>query len=339
MINTTNFHKTRSVFWQIFIAALIIIFTVFLIGLPTFAQASEGTCQWSTGPTCAGQVNCITANLDNHSEQTECSEACPSCTGSFKIENEEGQPITEKTYTGPNNFEVKLSNFFLKEEGEIVGFGWSDASYGVKAVVVMGGGKVNIYTYDPFSTGDTCLISPSKNNNNKTIHHEISHITFCYTDSSPQPSIEVKGDPNIEIVQKGATSGQVALRDLNSATISFYDQDIQGGEIEVTVTNPEAISYEIGATYKTVGGPYGPETADDLLFLTDEGNDSKELKHSSRGSGDTNPNFSNTTNLTDDFNDDNETYELLVDLSKLDQNYKGSGEELSFQIWFWLYPE
>jgi hypothetical protein len=338
MINNTRFPKTGSAAWLIFSLVLILNLTTASLIMPAFTRAAEDTCHWSTQPTCAGQVNCYSTNLDNYSEETECSEACSSCTKYFKIENEQGQQITEKTYTGPNNFEVKLSNFSKKEGDEIVGFDWSDSTYGVKAVVVMGGGKVNIYTYSPFSTGDTCLVSPQKNN--KDIHHEISHITFCYTESSLQPSIDVRGDPDIEIVQKGATSGQVALRDLNSAKISLYDPDIQGGDIEVTVSNPiESTSYKVGATYKTVGTPYGPEKAEDLLYLNDEGNNSKALKYSTAGSGSTKPPLSNTTDVTDDFDDDTETYELLIDLSKLSQNYKGSGEELNFQIWFWLYRE
>jgi hypothetical protein len=56
-------------------------------------------------------------------------------------------------------------------------FDWS-STFGIDAVIAKGGPKANVYSYNPESTGDTNLVTPTNQQNNKP--YGLSHITFCF---------------------------------------------------------------------------------------------------------------------------------------------------------------
>jgi hypothetical protein len=56
-------------------------------------------------------------------------------------------------------------------------FDWS-STFGIDAVIVKGGPSANVYTYNPESTGDTNLVTPTNPKNEKP--YGLSHISFCF---------------------------------------------------------------------------------------------------------------------------------------------------------------
>jgi len=163
-----------------------------------------------------------------------------------------------------------------------------------------------------------------------------------YTDSDPSHyfgrdiSLDVSGNLELEIVQKNAGPGQVALRDLTGGTaVKPFP-----GDITAEINSPPG--FQVGASYYTVTQEDGSrENADGLLILEDN-YDSEQyplpFSLSYAGSGQR-PNT--VANLTDDFQSCGSAcysaeYSLNIDLSKLTLDYEND-DSLTFYTTFWLY--
>jgi len=171
-----------------------------------------------------------------------------------------------------------------------------------------------------------------------------------YTDDDPSHyfgrdiSLDVTGNLALEIVQKNAGTGQVALRELTSGNTTKKFP----GTITATVNAPPG--FQVGATYYTATQENGNrEDADGLLVLEDQNPSNPDpdvyplpFSSSYAGSGST-PSTSTMANLTDDFQSCGSgcysaAYSLYVDLAKLGLDYEND-DALTFYNNFWLYND
>ena len=131
--------------------------------------------------------------------------------------------------------------------------------------------------------------------------------------------ISVTGSPTLEVSQKGTTTeGKFILRNVEgTGTEATF-----AGSILVEVPGGSG-NYSVNANYYS---PNSSENANGLLILKNQNDTLYQLPDSTN---------SEAVDLTSDFGDDSENYKLIMDFSKLIQDYS-TGDQPSFVINFML---
>jgi hypothetical protein len=148
-------------------------------------------------------------------------------------------------------------------------FDWS-STFGIDAVIAKGGPKANVYSYDPESTGDTNLVTPTNPKNEKT--YGLSHISFCYdidplqVSKTAETSFTRTWSWNIE---KSASTSTLLLADgqifpVNysitvNATSTDSDWNVSG---QITITNPSGNPDAIISNVNDVLSDFDPVSVD-----------------------------------------------------------------------------
>jgi hypothetical protein len=148
-------------------------------------------------------------------------------------------------------------------------FDWS-STFGIDAVIAKGGPKANVYFYDPESTGDTNLVTPTNPQNGKP--YGLSHITFCFdvdplqVSKTAETSFTRTWSWNIE---KSANTSTLLLADgqifpVNysitvNATSTDSDWNVSG---QITITNPSGNPSAIISSVDDVLSDFGPVSVD-----------------------------------------------------------------------------
>jgi hypothetical protein len=144
-------------------------------------------------------------------------------------------------------------------------FDWS-STFGIDAVIVKGGPGANVYFYNPESTGDTNLVTPTNPKNEK--HYGLSHITFCFdvdplhVSKTATTSFTRTWSWNIE---KSANTSTLLLADgqifpVNysitvNATSTDSDWNVSG---QITITNPSGNPSAIISSVDDILSDFGP---------------------------------------------------------------------------------
>jgi hypothetical protein len=148
-------------------------------------------------------------------------------------------------------------------------FDWS-STFGIDAVIAKGGPKANVYFYDPESTGDTNLVTPTNPKNEKP--YGLSHITFCF-DVDP---LQVSKTATTSFtrtwnwnITKSANTTTLLLADgqlfpVNysitvNATSTDSDWNVSG---EINITNPSGNPDAIISSVDDVLSDFGPVSVD-----------------------------------------------------------------------------
>ncbi len=202
---------------------------------------------------------------------------------------------------------------------------------------------------DAYKTCSTSGTAAQPGQYSNTAEASVNYDGDTYDDTDPSHyfvrdiSLDVTGDLTLEIVQKNADTGQIALRDLNAGNTTKKFP----GTITATVYY-ESTDFQVGATYYTATQEDGSrEDAKGLLVLKDQDPsnpdpDQYPLQYSSSyvGSGST-PSTSTMENLSDDFQSCgggcySAAYSLYVNLAKLGLDYENE-DAITFYNNFWLY--
>jgi hypothetical protein len=149
-------------------------------------------------------------------------------------------PPVSGTYNLPDNSGSVTVN--ITGQGT---FDWS-STFGIDAVIAKGGQDANVYFYNPESTGDTNLVTPTNPKNNKP--YGLSHITFCFD----VDSLEVSKTATTSFtrtwnwnITKSASTSTLLLADGEIFPVNYSitvnttstdsDWNVSG---QITITNP-----------------------------------------------------------------------------------------------------
>jgi hypothetical protein len=148
-------------------------------------------------------------------------------------------------------------------------FDWS-STFGIDAVIVKGGPSANVYTYNPESTGDTNLVTPTNPKNEKP--YGLSHITFCFDVDPLQVSktatTSFTRTWNWDITKSANTTTLLLangeLFPVNysitvNATSTDSDWNVSG---EIIITNPSGNPDAIISNVNDVLSDFGPVSVD-----------------------------------------------------------------------------
>jgi hypothetical protein len=217
--------------------SLISILSIYGLNLRLGYSAIVSPVEWPGNPTCQDVGYPFGLKVD------------PPASGTYYLPDNSGSVTVN--ITGPGTFD------------------WS-STFGIDAVIAKGGPKANVYFYDPESTGDTNLVTPTNPQNGKP--YGLSHITFCYdvdplqVSKTATTSFTRTWSWNIE---KSASTSTLLLADGQIFTVNYSitvnatstdsDWNVSG---EINITNPSDNPSAIISSVDDVLSISGPVSVD-----------------------------------------------------------------------------
>lgn len=135
---------------------------------------------------------------------------------------------------------------------------WS-SNIGVDAVIMKGGSVANVYFYNPESTGDTGLTTPTNPNNGKP--YGLSHVAFCY-DVGDEPSTTTTTEPTTTTTTEPTTT-TVPTTTTTAPTTTTTVPSGDGSTTTSSSTTSTTSSTTTSTTVPSGSSPSQPENAGD----------------------------------------------------------------------------